>query len=81
MIEIEMSPGEDVRVGPHTLRVLAVHPGEVVVALVDPEDCALCGRRPAARLRCSVCQAEALLCPDCVPSRPCPGCASPWEAG
>jgi hypothetical protein len=80
MFLIEVSPGQEVRVGRRTLRVLAIHAGEVVVAVLDPaQDCAFCGGPPAARRRCPVCQAEALVCPDCVPSRPCPRCASPWE--
>jgi hypothetical protein len=82
MFFIELSPGQDVRVGPCTLRVLAVHPGEVVLALLDPaRDCVCCGGRPANRVCCPVCQTEALLCPDCMPTQPCPHCAFPWEAG
>jgi hypothetical protein len=82
MFLIEMSPGQDVQLGPCTLRVLAVHPDEVVFALLDPtQDCVCCGARPATRLRCPVCRAEALVCAACVPSRSCPRCASPWEAG
>jgi len=79
MFFFELTPGQDVRVGPCTLRVLAVRPGEVVVALLDPaHDCAFCGERPAARHRCPVCQAEAPVCPDCLAYYPCPCCASPW---
>jgi hypothetical protein len=82
MFFLDMCPGQEARVGPRTLRVLAVLPAVVVLALLDPgRDGASCGRRPAARRRCPVCQAEALLCADCVPSRPCPRCASPWRAG
>ena len=79
---LELSPGRGVQVGPYTLRVLAVRPGEVVLALLDPDkDCTGCGGRPAARLRCPICRAEALVCPDCVSSQSCPRCASPWSGG
>jgi len=75
MVMIERKPGLGVQIGPYTLQVLAVHAGEVVVALLDPEkDCACCGERPAERRRCSHCQGEAVLCSDCEPSWPCPGC-------
>jgi hypothetical protein len=79
MVEIERKAGEAVRVGRYTLRVIAVRPGEVVIALLDPDkDCAGCGERPAQRRRCPVCGAEAVLCNACLPSRRCPRCASPW---
>jgi hypothetical protein len=80
MVEIDRKAGEAVRVGRYTLRVLAVHPGEVVVALLDPDrDCAGCGERPAERRRCPVCQAEVVLCATCLPGQRCSRCASPWS--
>ncbi len=36
MIVIEQTAGQALRIGPYTLRVLAVQPGRVVVALSDP---------------------------------------------
>jgi hypothetical protein len=78
MVTIERSPGQAIRIGRYTVRVLAVHAGEVVLALLDPDrDCAGCGERPADRLRCPVCQAEAVVCAACVGSWHCPRCASP----
>jgi hypothetical protein len=38
MVEIERSPGQVLRIGPYTLRVVAVHPDRVVLALRGPED-------------------------------------------
>jgi hypothetical protein len=74
---IERSPNQAVRIGPYTLRVLAVRADEVVVALLDPDrDCHACGERPADRLRCPACGAEAVVCPVCVRSWRCPRCAS-----
>jgi hypothetical protein len=75
MVDIERSPGQDLRIGPYILRVLAVRGDEVVIALLDPEkDCAGCGGQPAERRRCLACGAEALLCADCVPAWRCPWC-------
>jgi hypothetical protein len=80
MVVIQRSPGQGVRIGPCTLRVLAVHADEVVVALLDPDkDCAVCGERPAERRSCPVCQAEAVVCPVCVPVWQCPACACSWR--
>lgn len=80
MVPIERSPGEAVRIGRFTLRVLAVGGDEVVVALIDPElDCAGCGERPAERGRCPACMAEMLVCIACAPSWRCPKCAAPWR--
>jgi hypothetical protein len=75
MIVIERSPGEGVRVGRYTLRVLAVRAGEVVVALYGPEECAVCGGTVTGPTVCPVCGEEAILCPACSPSWRCPGCA------
>jgi hypothetical protein len=36
MVEIERSPGQVVRIGPYTLRVVAVLPDRVVLALRGP---------------------------------------------
>jgi hypothetical protein len=36
MVEIERSPGQVVRIGPYTLRVVAVLPDRVVIALRGP---------------------------------------------
>lgn len=80
MVQIERSPGEAVRIGRYTLRVLAVHAGEVVVALIDPErDCAGCGEQTADRVRCPACAAEMRVCPSCAVSWSCPQCAAPWR--
>jgi hypothetical protein len=38
MVEIERSPGQGVRIGRHTLRVVAVHPDRVVIALHGPDE-------------------------------------------
>jgi hypothetical protein len=38
MVEIERLPGQVVRIGPYTLRVEAVLPDRVVIALQGPED-------------------------------------------
>jgi len=78
MVKIERSPGQAVRIGPCTLRVLSVNGDEVVVALLDPDkDCACCGERPDDHCVCRVCKAEAVVCPTCVQSWQCPRCASP----
>jgi hypothetical protein len=48
MVEIERSPGQSVRIGRHTLRVVAVHPDRVVIALHGPdEECDPRGQQPA----------------------------------
>jgi hypothetical protein len=36
MVEIESSPGQVLRIGPYTLRVIAVFPDRVVLALRGP---------------------------------------------
>jgi hypothetical protein len=36
MVEIERSPGQELRIGSYTLRVVAVHPDRVVFALRGP---------------------------------------------
>jgi hypothetical protein len=47
MVEIERSPGQELRIGSHTLRVVAVHPDHVVIALHSPdEDGEPSGREP-----------------------------------
>ena len=75
MVKIERSPGQGVQIGRYTLRVLAVHAGEVVVAVLDPDlDCACCGERPAAHCRCPRCGAEAVVCATCASSWQCPKC-------
>ncbi len=38
MVEIERSPGQAVRVGPYTVRVVAVLADRVVIALRGPDD-------------------------------------------
>jgi hypothetical protein len=38
MVVIERSPGQEVRIGPYTLRVVAVDPDGVVIALHDPDE-------------------------------------------
>ncbi len=38
MVEIERSPGQVLRIGEYTLRVVAVHGDRVVFALRGPED-------------------------------------------
>ncbi len=38
MVEIERSPGQVLRIGPYTLRVVAVLPDRVVIALRGPGD-------------------------------------------
>jgi hypothetical protein len=74
MVVIERSPDQGVLIGRYTLRVLAIHADEVVVALLDPDrDCAGCGER-AEGSRCGTC--GALVCPCCGGSRRCPRCAS-----
>jgi hypothetical protein len=48
MIEIERSPGQRVQIGRYTLRVVAVHPDRVVMALDGPdEECGPQGQEPA----------------------------------
>ena len=49
MIAMELRAGEGVCIGPHTLRVVEIRNGEVVVALLGPE---------AAGWRCPVCGAD-----------------------
>ena len=74
MVVIERTSGQEVRIGPYTLRVLAVHPERVVVALLDPEkDCGSCGEA-GERRRCLGCAAEAVLCRGCAASVRCPRC-------
>lgn len=81
MVAIQRSPGEAVRIGRYTLKVLAVHADEVVVALLDPEkDCAACGEATAAQSRCPACTAEMRLCNACALSWNCPACHSPWRS-
>jgi hypothetical protein len=80
MDAIERSPGEGVRIGPYTLRVLSVDADKVVFALLDPDlDCCCCGERPADHRRCPVCATEAVVCTDCAGSWQCPRCASHLE--
>jgi hypothetical protein len=38
MVEIERSPGQAVRIGPYSVRVVAVLPDRVVIALHGPGD-------------------------------------------
>jgi hypothetical protein len=38
MVEIEQSPGQVLRIGPYTLRVVAVHSDHVVFVLRGPEE-------------------------------------------
>jgi hypothetical protein len=38
MVEIERSPGQVLRIGSYTLRVVAVHPDRVEFTLRGPED-------------------------------------------
>jgi hypothetical protein len=38
MVEIERSPGQVVRIGPYTVRVVAVLPDRVVIALRGPDE-------------------------------------------
>jgi hypothetical protein len=69
--------GHGVQIGSFTLRVIAVHSGEVVFALFDPsQDCARCGERPARRRHCPLCHTEAMVCSLCVRSWLCPQCAT-----
>ncbi len=77
MVQIERSPGQAVRIGQYTLWVVSINADEVVIALLDPDkDCACCGEWPADPYHCPVCQARAVVCPDCVRSWKCPQCAS-----
>jgi hypothetical protein len=72
MVVIERSPDQGVQIGRYTLRVLAVHANEVVVALIDPDtDCAVCGERTTGR--CPGCDAR--VCPACARAWHCPRCA------
>lgn len=81
-MDIELAPGQSVRVGPCLLRVLAVRSDEVVLALLDPQkDCVFCGERTHGRHQCPVCQTEVLICSNCLTSQSCPRCASPWGPG
>jgi hypothetical protein len=74
MVVIERSPDQGVQIGRYTLRVLAVHGDEVVVAVFDPDkDCVGCGERAAGQ-RCPVC--GALVCPVCARPARCPRCAA-----
>jgi hypothetical protein len=53
MVEIERSPGQVVRVGPYTLRVVAVLPDRVVIALRGPdEECEPTEQEPAVPREC-----------------------------
>ena len=80
MVVIERKPGLGVCIGPYVLEVLAVHADEVVIALIGPEEeCVSCGERGAHLRRCSVCQAEVIVCSPCAESRACPNCASGLE--
>jgi hypothetical protein len=38
MVEIERSPGQVVQIGPYTVRVVAVLPDRVVIALRGPDE-------------------------------------------
>ncbi len=38
MVEIERSPGQVVRIGPYSVRVVAVLPDRVVIALCGPDE-------------------------------------------
>jgi hypothetical protein len=38
MVVIDRAAGEQIRIGPYTLRVLEVHPDGVVVALLGPDE-------------------------------------------
>jgi hypothetical protein len=68
-VTIERMPGEAVRIGPHLVQVLAVQPGRVVLALLDPEhDCVVCGR-PLVDGRCPDCPPAAVTVPR--PGEPC----------
>ena len=76
MVVIQRSPGEAVRIGPYTIRVLSVHGDEVVVAVIEADrDCSLCGERAAELRRCPVCGKETRLCDVCAPDGRCPECA------
>jgi hypothetical protein len=79
MVVIERTPGQAIRIGPYIVKVLAVRHGHVKVALLDQtKDCLFCGQETLRRRRCSVCSAEALVCPVCALSFRCPSCASCW---
>jgi hypothetical protein len=59
MVEIERSPGQVVRIGPYTLRVVAVLPDRVVIALRGPGEEGDSPTQelvvPRERLACTVC--------------------------
>jgi len=75
---IRRSPGQAVRIGPYTLRVLAVRGDEVVVAVSDADAaCAGCGDDCAERRRCAACAAETPVCDACAAGWRCPACGSP----
>jgi hypothetical protein len=67
MIAVELKPGEGVRIGAHTVEVLAVRAGEVVVALHGPTGDNHAQRCPICRSRVSpgVPASEAWYCPRC----------------
>jgi hypothetical protein len=53
MVEIERSPGQGVRIGAYTLRVVAVLPDRVVLALHNPgEEGEPRGQEPAVPREC-----------------------------
>jgi hypothetical protein len=53
MVEIERSPGQVVRIGPYTLRVMAVLPDRVVIALHGPgEDGEPCAQEVTVPREC-----------------------------
>jgi hypothetical protein len=59
MVTIERMAGQGVRIGGYILKVLAVQPGRVVVALLDAEtECLSCGQSLVGG-RCPACQAGA----------------------
>jgi hypothetical protein len=65
MIAMELKAGEGVCIGSHTLRVLEIRNGEVVVALVEAE--------PVVR-RCPICEAEVAADPCGKAPEDCPRC-------
>jgi hypothetical protein len=53
MVEIDRSPGQVVRIGPYSVRVVAVLPDRVVIALHGPDDAReLGGQAPAVPEEC-----------------------------
>ena len=53
MVEIERSPGQVVRIGPYTLRVITVLPDRVVLALRGPgEEDEPSGQEPSVPREC-----------------------------